>query len=229
MASRTFVCPRIPPRGPRLQAAPRRARGAGVGGAEAAAAEQVSGGDMGRDRAPMGTETKGQEGPRPSPILLAPHLCSSSCSEPSSPHLLPTQMHIHVQGTEKRVKKKVLVWLKHPAGLQVLLVAVTARHQQELHACSLPAFDKLRTPSHSCTTRSRELKEKHGTQLGRIKQQQPCSSSPHFPPSHIHANNPGPNPPRGQAAACRCANAVTHTSIFCSLCTVPGEQSCASS
>lgn len=195
----------------------------------AAAAEQVSGGDMGRDGAPMGTETKGQEGPRPSPVLLAPHLCSSSCSEPSSPHLLPTQMHIHVQGTEKRVKKKVLVWLKHPAGLQVLLVAVTARHQQELHACSLPAFDKLRTPSPSCTTRRRELKEKHGTQLGRIKQQQPCSSSPHFPPSHIHANNPGPNPPRGQAAACRCANAVTHTSIFCSLCTVPGEQSCASS
>lgn len=50
----------------------------------AAAAEQVSGGDTGRDGAPTGKETKGQEGPRPSPILLAPHLCSSSCSEPSS-------------------------------------------------------------------------------------------------------------------------------------------------
>lgn len=50
----------------------------------AAAAEQVSGGDTGRDGAPTGKETKGQEGPRPSPVLLAPHLCSSSCSEPSS-------------------------------------------------------------------------------------------------------------------------------------------------
>lgn len=68
---------RTSPPGPRLQSAPGSTSGAVAQGLNAlhwsaAAAEQMSGGNTGMERAPIGTETKGQEGEDPGPSSLPP-------------------------------------------------------------------------------------------------------------------------------------------------------------
>lgn len=73
----TFGHLRTPPPGPWLQTAPGStsavvAQGLNALHLSAAAAEQMSGGNKGMERAPIGTETKGQEGEDPDPSSLPP-------------------------------------------------------------------------------------------------------------------------------------------------------------